>query len=673
MIGLRAGLFAALQTLACGVGGDSGVTASTSLTATITDSDDPVQTSTPFSYAVVVVNPGANDAISPSAVITLDSHLTVGSASGTGWTCGAVGNVVTCTRSSLAAGATAPTITINATSPATYQTVSTTGVVSASNVPVPVGLSSQTEIIQWVFDAAARQHFPASDAEFTRFKTAKGLTVTNPNGIYNDQEASGNMLDSGPNPVTLTVNASPSYQQPVTGYTRTFWAVADASSARVAAAAGVGPNPATTSSIWLGVYSFGAAPSTTRIFMGPACNASATGVRVGMNSSGQLQLSVAGVGVTATPDYSGGNHLVGVRYDRAHSEVSLLADLTATAGTYNGAAITDQNKGILTAPNSGSGPFKVGYGLRWDGANAEANTDAEMAALAAAMNFHNTAPATVWADSTGQGHADVTVLRPANYSTTTSTARPLLIMLGGYGSPTGTSSLTATGWNSLVSYGDGAIIMPLTGLIDSGGNHYWNADPTAADIDGGAADSALYVRAAIDWAISNYNIDLTRVFVVGRSNGGFLAHAMAAKHSDVVTAIVDIGGQGRSVAPLTGASPVHALIDHSVADPSVDFYGVNPGINGVPYMSTAVTLAQRAAQNGSSGLALTTAAAYDHDSAVAGNETDRWTYSTNTGATTEHWREATSGHLFAFTTKAGTITTNWGQDAWDWLMAHPRI
>ena len=49
---------------------------------------------------------------------TLPAGVTFVSASGTGWTCTNTGNVsVTCTRASLATGATAPMITVMVTAP----------------------------------------------------------------------------------------------------------------------------------------------------------------------------------------------------------------------------------------------------------------------------------------------------------------------------------------------------------------------------------------------------------------------------------------------------------------------------------------------------------------------------------------------------------------------------
>lgn len=100
----------------------------------IDDSADPVSVSTNFNYTTVVTNVSAATLNSVSAVITLHSSLTFVSGSGTGWTVGAVGQVVTCTRATLAVGA-APTITVTVTSGASPTTAVTTADASATGVP----------------------------------------------------------------------------------------------------------------------------------------------------------------------------------------------------------------------------------------------------------------------------------------------------------------------------------------------------------------------------------------------------------------------------------------------------------------------------------------------------------------------------------------------------------
>jgi uncharacterized repeat protein (TIGR01451 family) len=98
----------------------------------------------PISYTIAVTNNGPTPATSVSVTDTLQAGATFISATGTGWTCNAVANVVTCTTPTLNVGAAPPiTLTINApttNSPTTL--VNTATVSSATPDPVPGNNSS---------------------------------------------------------------------------------------------------------------------------------------------------------------------------------------------------------------------------------------------------------------------------------------------------------------------------------------------------------------------------------------------------------------------------------------------------------------------------------------------------------------------------------------------------
>src|SRR5262249_49341979 len=226
---------------------------------------------------------------------------------------------------------------------------------------------------------------------------------------------------------------------------------------------------------------------------------------------------------------------------------------------------------------------------------------------------------------------------------------------GGYGSDIGPRAQGQMGFTNLANVPPvGALVLAPTGAIRPGhpGVEYWNADPSCCDVDHVGNDDVAYLgHALIDEAIARgWHVDRSRVFVVGRSNGGFMAERLACDRADVVTAIVDLAGQGESTAAAPPAStrPVHALIDHSLADTGIHYdagtYYALYLAPKVSYVGTLTTIAQRAAPAGCTNLALAKAQAYDHDSAVAGNDTDRLTMTCTAGSDgahyeIEHWRE----------------------------------
>lgn len=82
-----------------------------SLTKSLTTAT-PVTVGTDATFVLTASNAGPSDAIAIDVTDTLPPDLTFVSAVGSGWSCSAAGQVVSCTRAVLAAGATAPAITV---------------------------------------------------------------------------------------------------------------------------------------------------------------------------------------------------------------------------------------------------------------------------------------------------------------------------------------------------------------------------------------------------------------------------------------------------------------------------------------------------------------------------------------------------------------------------------
>jgi uncharacterized repeat protein (TIGR01451 family) len=96
-----------------GVHGDSA-----DLAVTIADSDDPVMPGDPVVYSIDVSNLGPSTAPEVAVTTALPDGATFVSSSGTGWSCGEVDLVVTCTMASLPVGA-APQVSVEITAPTT--------------------------------------------------------------------------------------------------------------------------------------------------------------------------------------------------------------------------------------------------------------------------------------------------------------------------------------------------------------------------------------------------------------------------------------------------------------------------------------------------------------------------------------------------------------------------
>jgi len=106
------------------------VTGTPSLVATKVASAGTVPALSPISWTITVTNSGSAAATDVSVTDTVPAGVTAITANGTGWSCGVSGQIVTCTRPSLAAGANA-SITIAGTAPAAAGSITNTCTVTA--------------------------------------------------------------------------------------------------------------------------------------------------------------------------------------------------------------------------------------------------------------------------------------------------------------------------------------------------------------------------------------------------------------------------------------------------------------------------------------------------------------------------------------------------------------
>jgi hypothetical protein len=394
MIGPRVGVKTGIRTgVAPGVSADpiaptTTGTTTTTCTVDLADSADPVITGgDAFAYTAVVRNTGStNSAQSLSLAITLDSSLTYVSSSGTGWSISVSGQVVTATLSALGAGGTANTVTVNVTTGGSAITASTSAALTGSNFAEAD--DTETTTVQLVTkDATAGKYFPASTTEWTNFIARKGLSMSVPDSIYLMQEASGNLADSGTAAITLTAAGSISYQQTATGYSRKGWTIAVSGTNGFRAASGVGPSPATTSSLWLLVASVTASAAGSRSIIaggGAATSTEMTAYVVNTAPPNQ-RIKCATVTTDGSVDPTTQGFIpYTLQYDRANSVAAMTTPSARITATYN-SGVTDGQKGFGAGISSCAGMTAI-YGLRWDGAHAEV-TDANIKALEQALGW----------------------------------------------------------------------------------------------------------------------------------------------------------------------------------------------------------------------------------------------------------------------------------------------
>lgn len=116
----------------------------------------------------------------------------------------------------------------------------------------------------------------------------------------------------------------------------------------------------------------------------------------------------------------------------------------------------------------------------------------------------------------------------------------------------------------------------------------------------GQPDTDLaYVRAAIDYLVTNYNADPRRVYATGISNGAAFSFVLGSELSDRIAAIAPVAHNLTQafVDQATPSGPIHLLQIVGNADPLMPFNGGVQG-NGDPVLSSAATMQYWQALNG---------------------------------------------------------------------------
>jgi len=137
----------------------------------------PPATSTTGSYTITVSNIGgrATPATTYTVIDTLPTGLTYSSFSGTNWACGAVGQVVTCTRTvSIAVGASAPAITLNVT----------VGALAAPTAVNNISVSHPDEASAYTGNNTASVTTPVDAPDLIVTKSHNGDFTVGTNGVY---------------------------------------------------------------------------------------------------------------------------------------------------------------------------------------------------------------------------------------------------------------------------------------------------------------------------------------------------------------------------------------------------------------------------------------------------------------------------------------------------------
>ena len=296
-------------------------------------------------------------------------------------------------------------------------------------------------------------------------------------------------------------------------------------------------------------------------------------------------------------------------------------------------------------------------------ADAQAVNDATADAMVGAQSAADAADSAAGTDAmalpaphtdTLGGARPVTTVVPDGWTPTQKW--PLILVLHGYGA-SGEAQTALLGIEARATQ-YGFVTLAPDGTRDPSGSLFWNATPACCDFGNVVVDDVAYLTGLIDDAIAQLAVDPARVYVVGHSNGGFMAYRLACEKSAKINAVAVIAGAVNPDATVCGTpKPVNVLHIHGTADATIAYNGGT--IEGAAFPGALESIGQWLTRDGCD-VTPTTAGVNDFDSMVAGQETTRLQYpNCPNGIHVEHWKMVGSGHIPAFTDEFRDALATW--------------
>jgi polyhydroxybutyrate depolymerase len=150
--------------------------------------------------------------------------------------------------------------------------------------------------------------------------------------------------------------------------------------------------------------------------------------------------------------------------------------------------------------------------------------------------------------------------------------RPLLIFLHGLGA----SGQAAFEVLHLAEFGarERVFVLAPDGSVDGQRRQFWNAGAACCNFDRKPIDDVARLGQLIDTWRARPDVDATRIYVMGHSNGGFMTQRLACELGDRISAAASLAGAAPPVEQTCVKAKSLALLEvHGDADPIVRYRG----------------------------------------------------------------------------------------------------
>jgi len=191
----------------------------------------------------------------------------------------------------------------------------------------------------------------------------------------------------------------------------------------------------------------------------------------------------------------------------------------------------------------------------------------------------------VYSQTVSTRRGDIPIYIPNGYSD--SKAHPLLLLLHGYGFD---GEVAESIWGLMDMMDEYEFIYSApTGTKDSTGSPFWNATAACCNFYNSTADDLSFLYELVNQIKTEYNVDANRVYIVGDSNGGFMALELAYRFPQVFTAIASVAGASHLILRPTPKTGVHVLQIQGTEDTSILYNGGSIQNNTYPGVQASTT------------------------------------------------------------------------------------
>jgi polyhydroxybutyrate depolymerase len=221
----------------------------------------------------------------------------------------------------------------------------------------------------------------------------------------------------------------------------------------------------------------------------------------------------------------------------------------------------------------------------------------------------------------------------------------------------------------------GVVIAYPEGTRDRDDNRFWNATNACCNFHEADVDDVAYLVDLVAEIGRATPIDPKRVYIVGHSNGGFMAYRLACDHAATFAAIVSLAGatyaDDSDCAP---SGPIAILQIHGTADDTVLFEGGTMDFGGSAgpqrYPGAKATTMTWAAHNGCARTLEKSPETLDIDAEVAGPDglketTVETAPGCDPGGHVELWTIPRGSH-------APNLANEFATSVIDFLLEHPK-